>query len=171
MTQPMTLGDAWPGFTPKGTVILPVPGNRWPARRKPLALHGCRFRPKRELHVTLVGKALGARLKAAMNAGALTEEDLASAFALQTWRCVRNGRCVRLRKAAAPGTTEAAIESVIERIALPAMAGFHDALGRLLRESLPVPPAHVTLYTHGDDEGIGVPDEATLDALTVDIAG
>ena len=170
MTEPISLGQAWPGFTRKGTVVLPVPGNRWPVRRKPLLLHGCRFRPKSELHVTLVGKELGARLKAAMKAGRLEQSDIARAFALQDWRCVRDGCCMRLAKPGTRGERGAGAQSVIEMISLPAMAGFHTSLGRLLGADLPVPPPHVTLYTHGDKGGIGVPDVATLDALAIGIA-
>jgi hypothetical protein len=50
------------------------------------------------------------------------------------------------------------------------MARFHAALGALLGRALPVPPPHVTLYVHGDAEGIGVPDAASLERYRVGAA-
>lgn len=170
MEQRIELGRAWPGFTARGTVVLPVPARLWPPPSAPVMLHGCRFQPKRELHVTLVGTVLGACLQAAMEDGRLDEAGIAAAFAGQSWQCARAGPCMRLERrgeSAGPGATIVAA-SLIERIELPAMDGFHADLGRLLGASLDVPPPHVTLYTRGDDAGIGVPDEATLAALVVD---
>ena len=169
----IALGRVWPGFTQAGTVVLPVPEASWPPPSAPVVLHGCCFSPKSELHVTIVGSALGAGLRAELESNTLDEACLAAAFHAQTWQLERTGPCMRLRRLRESVGPEAPADaaSLIERIGLPAMAGFHAELGRLLGCGLPVPPPHVTLYTHGDESGIGVPDEATLLTLAVDFAG
>jgi hypothetical protein len=147
--------DPWPGWSPAGTLALAVDPARWAPPAAALVIDAVAFAPKRELHVTLVGRALGAEVLAAIDAGRIAAPSLRAAFAAQRWRLRRSGHRLRLRKA--PG-----IESVIEPVAMPAMARLHAWLGRALGRALPVPPPHVTLYVRGDPEGIGVPDQATL---------
>jgi hypothetical protein len=131
---------------------------RWAPPAAALAIDDAVFAPKLELHVTIVGRALGAEVLAAIGAGRIAAPALRAAFAAQRWRLRRSGLCLRLRK---PAPAQG-IESVIEPVALPAMARFHAWLGRALGRGLPVPPPHVTLYVRGDPEGIGVPDAASL---------
>jgi hypothetical protein len=155
----IALPPAWPGWGGSDTLVLPVDPHDWPPPSSSLEMDGHVFAPKHELHATVVGKALGARLRAAIAAGAVDESALRQAFAAQAWRLRRSGWRVRLRKDA--------IESIIEPVALPAMARLHAWLGRALGQPLPVPPPHVTLYVRGDAEGIGVPDEQALALLCV----
>jgi hypothetical protein len=150
--------DAWPGWSPRGTLALAVDPARWPPPAAALVIDDAVFAAKRELHVTLVGRALGAEVLAAIAEGRIAAPALRAAFAGQRWRLRRSGLRVRLRKP--PPARD--IESVIEPVAMPAMARFHGWLGQALGRALPVPPPHVTLYVRGDAEGIGVPDEASL---------
>lgn len=143
----------WPGYGGSATVVIPVAPGAWPPPAAAVVVAGVRFEPKRELHVTVVGKALGARLRERCDEG-----EVAAAFAAQDWSFQRT-RCLLHLRRVVDGATE---QSLIERIAQPAMAMFHAVLSRLLGEALPVPPPHVTLYVAGTDEGIGLPDEAAL---------
>lgn len=152
----------WPGFTPERTLVLPVARDAR-ARDHAVVLDEARFEPKAELHVTVVGRTLGARIAQALADGTLQEAALASAFEALDWSWSDTGAYVWLRK----DKPEGRAESVVELIEMPAMAAFHFALGRKLGERLPVPPAHVTRWVRGNPEGIGVPDEDTLRALTV----
>ena len=147
-----------PAWTDAGTLLLPVPATTWPPPSMPLRLDGIAFVPKRELHVTLVGRALGADLRASGLC-----EAVASAGAALDWRFSRNGRWLRLQKRAEGRRRD----SIIELVELPAMAALYARLATLLGRQPPVPPPHVTLYTGGDDQGIGVPDAATLARCTV----
>jgi len=151
----IALPSAWPGWGDAHTLVLPIDPRDWPPPSLDLELAGLAFAPKHELHVTVVGKALGARIRAAIAAGRIDESALRQTFLSQTWRLRRSGWRVRLRKDA--------VESIIEPVALPAMARMHAWFGRALGDSLPVPPPHVTLYVRGDAEGIGVPDAAALE--------
>lgn len=157
----MTWIDAGPpAWTEEGTLLLPVPPALWPPPPTGLRLDGTAFAPKRELHVTLVGRALGAELRELAEADAglrRTAERLGARF---DGRLARQDRWLWLQKA--PG-----VASIVQCIDLPAMAALHAALGELLARVLPVPPPHVTLYTAGRSEGIGVPDPDTLRRLAV----
>lgn len=148
----------WPGFGDGGTVVVPVDPATWPPPATAVTLAGVRFAPKRELHVTVVGSALGARVRAA-----LPEADVVALFEAHDWSFRRTHRVLHLRR-----TIDAKTEqTLVERIEQPAMAAFHHALSRRLGTALPVPPPHVTLYVHGTNEGIGIPDEASLARWTV----
>jgi hypothetical protein len=149
---------------PQHTLVLPIPPHTWPPPNEPVRLDGLMFVPKRELHITLVGSALGHALRAAVT-GAVLDAAIAAAITAQDWRFARTARLLRLQKS---GDDDAIhVGSIIELIDLPAMAPFHAALSRLLGRPLPVPPPHVTLYTQGSSKGIGVPSETELRALTV----
>lgn len=147
-----------PGWTGAGTLLLPIAATAWPLPATPLSLDGIGFVPKRELHVTVVGRALGAELG---EAG--LRDAVASACAPLDWRFDRCGHWLRLQ-ARAGGRRR---HSIIERIELPALGVLYATLGALLGRRPPVPPAHVTLYTTGDEQGIGVPDATALARRTV----
>ncbi|MGH8030483.1 MAG: hypothetical protein ACREO3_11175, partial [Arenimonas sp.] len=146
-----------------GTLVLPVDPAHWPPPTTPIELDAAPFVPKHELHVTLVGRALGAEVLDAIAAGRIDGRELREAFVAQRWRMRRSGWHLRLRRPA----PDDAIESVIELVALPAMARFHAWLGSALGRSLPVPPPHVTVHVRGDPDGIGVADAAALAQLRV----
>jgi hypothetical protein len=152
----LELAATWPGWGPAHTLVLPIDPRDWPPPSAPLDIAGRTYAPKHELHVTVVGKALGAELCAAIAAGRIDAAGLRRRFEGQRWR-------LRVRKPA----PDDEVESVIEPVALPAMARLHAWLGEALGRPLPVPPPHVTLFVRGDAEGIGVPDAATLARLRV----
>jgi hypothetical protein len=157
------LAGSFPGWGAADTLVIAIDPRAWAPPAHAIEHDGRAFAPKHELHVTVVGKALGSQLRAAIAAGGIDEAGLQRAFGAGRWRLRRSGRRVHLRKPA----PEAAVESIIEPVALPAMARWHAWLGRALGRALPVPPPHVTLYVRGDAEGIGVPDAATLARLRV----
>jgi hypothetical protein len=152
---------ATPRWTPARTLLLPIPASAWPPLAAALSLDGVGFVRKRELHATIAGNALGARLCDAMAAASEVRVAVECALAGLDWRWQRR-RDWRLLEKREEGSWRRA---VIELIALPAMAGFHHAMARLLGETLPVPPPHVTLYTSSGAKGIGLPDPATLARL------
>ena len=155
----------WPGWTRQHTLLLPVARDAWPPPDAPVTLRGITLHPKRELHVTLVGRRLGRELQAAAASGRIDGEAVRHAFEPQDWHWTRTDRCTLLR--APPSRRGGPTRySLIEHIELPAMAAFHAALGVLLGRPLPVPPPHVTLHVAGTRRGIGLPDAATLARFT-----
>jgi len=153
-----------PEWTGAGTLLLPVDPAHWPPPAQGVELDGLHFAPKGELHLTLVGRALGESLRNALADGRVAASELEYAIGAQDWQFRRGGGFLRLQKRTGDG---AVAGSIIERVALPAMAKLHARLGELVGRELPVPPPHVTLYVAGRAEGIGVASEAELRELVV----
>lgn len=154
----------WPGRSPGGTVVLPL--HRAPPAQ-PLELAEVTLVPKAELHATLIGRGLAARLERSFDRGWL-EARLHGAFDRLDWRWAPTGEFHLLcRTAQRDDGTRAEVWSVIERLQMPALAGLHRSIGRWLGSQLALPPPHVTLYVAGKAKGIGVPSERALRAWCV----
>lgn len=150
----------WPGWTDQDTLILPLDDA---SPRTPVHIEGRRLEPKRELHVTLVGTALGRELRATL--GDRLDAATRPAFESLDWSLDRTGHGALIEKTGPlDDGGRGSIASIIEFVELPAMAHFHRWLGELLGRQLPLPPPHVTLYTHGRAKGIGVPTSSALRA-------
>lgn len=151
---------AWPGWTKEHTLILPL-DTAPPAQ--PLRIDGREFAPKDELHITLVGRALGRELAHAL--GRRLDAATRPAFEALDWTHEPSGERLLIEK---PGTTDAGergtVASVIECVELPALSFYYRWLGELLGRQLPVPPPHVTLYTFNKARGIGIPTAGRLRA-------
>lgn len=151
---------AWPGWTKDHTLILPL-DDAPPAEL--LRIDGREFAPKDELHVTLVGRALGQELQRAL--GRRLDAATRPAFDALDWTHEPSGERLLIEK---PGTTDdgerGTVASVIERVELPALDFYYRWLGDLLGRQLPVPPPHVTLYTWRKAKGIGIPTAGHLRA-------
>lgn len=152
----------WPGLTRQRTLILPAPRREWPLPPGERCIDGVAFVPKRTLHITLAGRDAIAAVEH-VHSCERAETVLRKAFVACDWRYRRTRQYLRLRK---PQPPEPEAGSIIERLDLPGMADFYRALATA-GIAWPVPPAHVTLWTHARPRGIGVPDEATLARLRV----
>lgn len=151
-------------FTP--SLILPIDRGDWPLPTVPVTLDGITLQPKPKLHVTPVGTALGEELLATL-ARPLLHDTVSRTLDAHGTAFNRTGVLHLLRKPFDEDEHRGVAHSVIEHVHLPAMAPLHAALGRLLGRQLPVPPPHVTLYTAGDDRGIGISSPRRLRALAV----
>ena len=152
-------------FATPSTRILPIPPDAWAPPSAPLTIAGITLQPKAELHITLVGSKLGAELRATFGERAAAMLD--AQIAARDWHWERSGEQVLLRRRGGTAGPPETAHSLIERVDLPAMAGLHRGLGRLLGRELPVPPPHVTLYVAGRGQGIGVRSPRHLRALRV----
>jgi hypothetical protein len=154
----------WPGWTSRKTLVLPIPADRWTPPRAPVTIDAITFMPKRELHVTLNSRGLGQVLHGAPGERG-QRAAVRAAFEALDWEIHRTGERLRLEKRELSGGR--AIGAIIERIEMPAMTEFYEALAQLLGRTLAIPPPHVTLYTTPRSQGLALPDAATLRRLTV----
>ena len=152
-----------PRWTAARTLLLPIRAPPWPPLPARWPLDGIDLRRKCELHATIVGHALGARVRRCRAADPAARLAVDEAIARLDWHWQRCRTWTLLEKREG----ERHRRSLVEHLRMPAMAAFHQQLGALLGEMLPTPPPHVTLYTSGGAKGIGVPDEATLERLGV----
>lgn len=155
----IALPKHWPGFTPAGSLVIDLPVDAWPPPSASIEIDGRVFEPKSELHVTVAGKALGARLREVAG--------IETIFAAQDWWLRPTREHLRIGKMKPEGY----VETIIERIEMPALASFITAVSAALGEPIEPPPPHVTLFTSGDPEGIGIPDEASLQRMLVGRVG
>lgn len=165
--MPKQRATPWPGWTQQKTLLLPIDADAWPPPTAPVLLDGLHFVPKPELHVTLIGRALGQQLLASPGERRYRTLVARTAFESLDWSFARTGPLLRLEKHGAEGGPDDRMGALIELVELPAMAEFHRQLGLLLGRELQVPPPHVTLYTAGKSKGVGVPNANALREFTV----
>lgn len=150
----------WPGWSKDNTLVLALDDA---APDAPLDIDGRAFAPKEELHITLVGRELGAELRDVL--GDRLESATRPAFEALDWSHARTGRRLLVER---PDTTDEGgpglVASVIELVELPALDFYYRWLGELLGRQLAVPPPHITLYTHRKAKGIGIPTRQSLRA-------
>jgi hypothetical protein len=141
-----------------GRILLPLPPGDFRTYSPVVEIAGRTFDPKAEYHITLVGSDLAASIAASPGGSGRLIELLAEVSAWPPWRYRLLDEYVHVRKVEGELTNE----SVIVMAEVEQAAEFYDALERLALAPLPRPPLHVTLYTYGDERGIGLP---TLEAL------
>ena len=152
---------AWPGWSETHSLVLPIDDAPPTDTRD---IDGRRFEPKDELHITLVGRRIGAELHRAL--GDRLDAATRPAFDALDWSHARTGEQVLIEtRGRRDDGSEGVIATIVEHVDLPALPYFHRWLGGLLGRELPVPPAHVTLYTHGKREGIGIATRGQLRAF------
>jgi len=165
--MPMERTSQWPGWSQQKTLLLPVNASAWASPAGPVLLDGHHFVPKPELHVTLIGRALGQQLLASPGERRYRTLVARTAFESLDWSLTRTGTLLRLEKHGAEGGPDDRMGAIIELIELPAMVEFYLQIGMLLGRELSVPPPHVTLYTAGKAKGIGITNANALREFTV----
>lgn len=156
----------WPGLAPLNTLVINVDKHDFGISTETVDYAGKRFLPKPEAHITVFGSALGSRLSQQFVHDNGTERRVRLAFEDTDWRYETTGD---LRHLVRQQTIDSDVEeSIIMMIRMDGMTVFYQhlmALG-LIPTDHPVPPPHVTLYTHNCDRGIGVHSDAELTELT-----
>src|SRR3546814_19549558 len=120
------------------TLVLPIAPERWRPPAAAIELDGLRLEPKPELHITLVGRVLGAELHAEF--GDRAEEFIDAARRAHDWRFERSGHGLLLRKPFTEDGRVAIDHSLVELASLPAMTPFPRSMGRLRHPHIPLPP-------------------------------
>lgn len=131
------------------------------------------FEPKTEFHITVLGFKNGSEVKKALKALPEPErqnaiEQIKSIVDSTDWNFTFEDQRFHLSKeyiTQNPKNKGEELkekrESYIQMINLPGMEIFYDKLNAILGTNLEAPPAHITLYTSGDDKekskmGIGI---------------
>ena len=159
----------WPGFSACRTLIISVDKSEFGIQPGPLEHDHRIFIPKEETHITLFGSTEASELLQKIQDDPAVENEIIQAFENTDWSYTISGEYRRLVRVATENTsTGATEESIIVLLEMKGMRLFYDKMKALdlIDRDLPVPPPHVTLYTHNCDTGIGVPGEKELHALT-----
>jgi hypothetical protein len=144
----------WPGFSARGSLLLPLPVEAFETLPPSVDVDGLALERKSEFHVTLLDRALGARVQVAAT-------RLPALFSGLDWRWRATGERWLLQEAQPQGCGY----SVVALLEMPAFADFRRGVGALLGEALPPAPAHVTLFVAGDPIGIGLASDAEFERL------
>lgn len=132
-----------------GTLLLRLRNEDVGLGDEAITYQGRRFQPKDEVHITVIGSALGEALLDALDSE--ERRRLESLVAGTNWdyRLLSRWHYVVRQE-------EQAAESIIRMVDVPALPAFYTALEAITGLSIPPRPAHITLYTRGDDSGIGI---------------
>ncbi len=154
----------WPGVNDDGTVLIELSAESFCLATRDIEVLGEIFTPKDELHVTLISGEIGLRIQKKIKQDKTIDSLLAKTFEEIDWSFGQAGPVHILSSA----TKKIIQQSIIMLVEMPGVTEFYDqlkALG-LIEMTTPVPPAHVTMYTHNCPLGIGVPNQKTLNVLT-----
>jgi len=155
-----------PGVTPDfdrttGSLLLRLRKAAVDLGERAVLYQGKRFKPKDEVHITVIGRALASEL--VDSAGATEIEEIAALIDQTEWRYVLSNCWYHVVRGG-----DKPAESIIRMVELPALAAFYSRLEAITGLAIPPRPAHVTLYTWGDHGGIGI---ATWEEFDERVAG
>lgn len=88
------VAGAKPGWTPDRTLVLPLTAEQWPPPGEPALVDDVWFVPKRELHVTLIGRGLGQSLYP----DPVRRQAVREAVTRLDWGFTRTGEQLQLKK-------------------------------------------------------------------------
>ena len=162
----MPLRLKWPGLGPLNTLVISVDRHDFGIGTEPVNYAGKLFLPKQEAHITVFGSTLGSRLSQQFDLDRGIEQKVRQAFEDIDWRYKKTSDLRHLARQQINCSNFE--ESIIMLVRMEGMTVFYKrlmALGMIPADH-PVPPAHVTLYTHNCDPGIGVHSDAELSELT-----
>lgn len=157
-----------PEFSDSKALLLPLDRNEFGLGEDKVRLDGRMFDPKEEVHITLIGKDLGAQLDIAMQKNPEKEALIASIIDQADWSFDNRNRMYHIQKEKqiADGfgkLATATAESIVVLVDVPALGSLYDTISTALGETHGLPLAHVTLYTRVDPQGIGLPNQAAFD--------
>lgn len=161
-----------PRFSDSKALLLPLDPNEFGLGEEKVRLNGRMFDPKEEVHVTLVGKGLGVQLEMAMRENHQIAALIASVIDETDWSFLDRNRMYQLRKDKEIAGDDGVLsmvtaESIIAMVDVPGIASLYDAISTVFGETYEPPPAHVTLYTRIDPQGIGLPNQAAFDQYMI----
>ena len=162
----MSLRLKWPGLGPLNTLVISVDRHEFGIGPEPVNYAGKLFQPKQEAHITILGSTLGSRLSQQFDHDSGIERKVRQAFEDIDWCYQKTSDLRHLVRQQTNGSDVE--ESIIMLVRMDGMTVFYQCLMDLglIPADHPVPPAHVTLYTHNCDTGIGVHSDAELAELT-----
>jgi hypothetical protein len=132
-----------------------------------IKFHGKIFEPKEELHITVIGKDLGRRLKEAVEEDPLIENQIRQAIAETEWSYEVTDKMYHVSKDKKKRGLQGDFrivhaESIVLMVEIAGIQHFYEKLGEIIQMELEAPPTHITLYTYGDPFGIGLASQADL---------
>lgn len=154
----------WPGVNDNGTVLIELSVESFCLATHDIEVLGEIFTPKDELHVTLISGKIGLYFQEKIKQDKTLDSLLAKTFEEIDWSFEQTGRVHILSRA----KKKVIQQTIIMLVKMRGVTEFYDQLKalELIDTTTPVPPAHVTMYTHNCPLGIGVPNQKMPKVLT-----
>jgi hypothetical protein len=151
------------GFSDGPTYLIPLDLEEWVVYGQAVRFRGQAFDAKREVHITVVNKDLGAKLEDLIRIDPKLESRIAQAIEEADW----GSSAARYRRASLHHVVKEKkpkdgqgeplhAESIVQQVEVPGLDAFYAALSAIVGPLPDLPPTHVTLYTLGDPQGIGL---------------
>jgi len=156
---------SWPGFNEKSCLLIELLPESFCLAKENINVFGEHFTPKDELHVTLIGSKTGSIILGRVKQDQTINQLLENMFGDIDWSFKQTGP-VHILSRSKGSVVE---KSIIMLLEMHGVTAFYEQLRShgLIDSNTPVPPPHVTLYTHNCPLGIGVPDNKSLKALSI----
>lgn len=109
------------------------------------------FQPKSELHITIVSQDAEHIMKY-LDAHPQETSSLNDLILSTDWSFRKLEQYFHMAE-------DAENESIIQMVELPMLQTFLKDLSKLVGRGFELPPTHVTLYTHGNEKGVSLPNQ------------
>ncbi|MFW6069976.1 MAG: hypothetical protein ACOC9X_02930 [bacterium] len=121
----------------------------------PVEFEGKTFWPKDEVHITIIGSSLGAKLAKTLEGDSDLLEQVRAAVDETPWSYRLEDEWYHVVREEGVDDKPYA-ESIIRMAQVPAITSFYERLQALTALEIAPRPTHVTLYFYRDEQGIGV---------------
>ena len=123
-----------------------------------VAYRGKTFKPKDELHITILSSGAAELLKEHLKKKPEDRELVLGYVNHAGWVYKKEDRYYHV-------VQEPGVETIIQMVCVQGAESLYENLSELFEEELPFPPTHVTLFMIGTEEGIGLPTQEVFDEL------
>ena len=129
--------------------------------KKQVVVRNQEFSPKKELHITIIGSELGKQIKEKISSNSALEDLILECISETDWSYELSNDLYLLAKEKELTTNKTEkktihTESIIQMVNVPALESFYKKMAAITEIEIRPRPAHITLYTLGDPQGIGV---------------
>ena len=154
----------WPGVKDNGTVLIGLAAESFCLANNDIDVSGEIFKPKDELHITVISGEAGFALLDKIQQDKTIEPLLKKIFEAIDWSFKQVGPVHILSRS----KDNILQKSIIMLVDVPGLFKFYDQLktSGLIDADVLVPPAHVTMYTFNCPLGIGVANDDELKKLS-----
>ncbi len=114
------------------------------------------YQPKKELHITILSQGAAEQVHTTIDRIPARLRQIRELVQETDWSYRKFQRFYHVQD-------EQGNQSIIQMVAVPGLGQFLDDLKQITQEKIAEPPTHVTLYVHGDPDGISLPDGKTFD--------
>lgn len=161
----------WPGFSEYGTLLISIDPIPFQLVDTPFEIYGNRFIAKNEMHITVLGSAVSHQLQLKIRQdntnSVCISETIKTIFETIDWTYELTDELHLLSRISRSKVQQ----SIVQLVELPGISAFYQRLysSVIIDEKTPVPPPHITLYTHNCPLGIGISSDKILKEYDISI--